>query len=52
MNIKATINNKFSARAAESCAGSESCLFQSPGGFHSASGNVVMTAELMQHPVM
>lgn len=46
------MNNKLSACIAESYAGSESCLFQSPGELHLAPDNVVMPAELMQHPVM
>lgn len=33
-------------------AGSQSCLFPNPRDFHSDPGNIVMTAELMQHPVM
>lgn len=32
--------------------GSERCLFQSSREFHTAPGNVVMTAEIMPHPVM
>lgn len=53
VKVKGTcVNTGSCASVAERHTGSESCLTGSSREFHSAPGNTVTMAELMQHPVM